>query len=351
MSRLFSFLKRERIYILLLVFVSILTVMIMVTPSDKAGTSAGDRAKPAAVRAGENIPGEVLTVERVLAKDKHLALVFTLIALLVIALFLLGVVLDFLILSSRRAGANRDISAYRGPKASWGLWDVSKTVILYVFFSYLLLIAEASLLRVFPALKDDNFRMILNTSIMDTLIVMLILHFTVIQYKEKIASLGLSLKNFFMNVYYGVVAYIALLPVLIGIIAIMAVVMSLIGYYPQKQPVVDLFLREKNAPFLLYTSLFASVAGPVIEEIFFRGFLYNAVKKNTGIFWATLITAVGFALLHAHPAGFLPILALGILLARLYERTGTIVSSVTVHVIHNMGMVLLVFLVKQLGVY
>jgi membrane protease YdiL (CAAX protease family) len=40
---------------------------------------------------------------------------------------------------------------------------------------------------------------------------------------------------------------------------------------------------------------------------------------------------------------------LGLLLTYLYERTGTLVSSITVHIIHNLSMVFLVFLVKQAG--
>ena len=41
-----------------------------------------------------------------------------------------------------------------------------------------------------------------------------------------------------------------------------------------------------------------------------------------------------------------PGMVLGILLAFLYERTGTLVAPVTVHIMHNFGMVLLVFLTK-----
>jgi membrane protease YdiL (CAAX protease family) len=186
---------------------------------------------------------------------------------------------------------------------------------------------------------------------MDILVVVFMIYFTVVQYKESLASLGLSVKNFLRNVWYGVVAYVALIPILIGIIAMISVVINVIKYVPPKQPVVELFLKERNAPFLLYTSLFAAIAGPVIEELFFRGFVYNAIKKYIGIFWATLLTAAMFAGLHTHLVGFLPILALGILLAYLYEKTGTLISSITVHMIHNFGMVLLVFLVKQLGVY
>ena len=62
------------------------------------------------------------------------------------------------------------------------------------------------------------------------------------------------------------------------------------------------------------------------------------------------VTAGLFAALHAHIVGFFPIMVLGMLLAYIYEKTGTLVSSVTVHMIHNLSMVFLVFLVKQIGI-
>jgi membrane protease YdiL (CAAX protease family) len=351
MNKFSAFFKRERLYILLLVFVTIVTALILFTPSDQAKHSANATAKSISVTAGGKTSGDREAVERALAKNKYLAFTLTLISLLVIALFLLGIVIDALLLSSRSTGNRADISTYKIRKASWGIWDVFKVVILYFFFVYILLFSEASLARVFHTLKDDNFRMILNTSIMDILGIAFILNFVVVRYKAGLISLGLSAKNFFRNVYYGIVAYVALIPVLIGIISVIAIVISLTKYSPAKQPVVELFFKERDVSFLLYTSLFAAVAGPIVEEIFFRGFLYNAIKKYIGIFWATFISAGAFALLHAHLVGFLPILALGILLAYLYEKTGTLVSSITVHMIHNIGMVLLVFLVKQLGVY
>lgn len=351
MNKLSGFFKRERLYILLFIFVAIVTALILSTPSDRAEPSVKDTAKPVSAMAHGKALSDREAVEKVLAGNKHLAFILSLISLLVIALFLLGVIIDVLLLTSRSPGNGIDISTYKLRKASWGIWDVLKVIILYLFFVYMLLFSEASMARVFHTLKDDNFRMVLNTSIMDILSIVFILYFVVVQYKAGLVSLGLSVKNFFKNVYYGIVAYIALIPVLIGIISVIALIISLTKYSPEKQAVVDLFLKEKDVSFLLYTSLFAAIAGPIVEEIFFRGFLYGAIKKYIGIFWATLLSAACFAFLHAHLVGFLPILALGILLAHLYERTGTLVSSVTVHMIHNVGMVLLVFLVKQIGVY
>jgi membrane protease YdiL (CAAX protease family) len=54
-----------------------------------------------------------------------------------------------------------------------------------------------------------------------------------------------------------------------------------------------------------------------------------------------------FAALHSNVVGFLPIMVIGITLTYLYERTGTLVSSITLHIIHNLNMVFLVFMVKQ----
>jgi membrane protease YdiL (CAAX protease family) len=137
--------------------------------------------------------------------------------------------------------------------------------------------------------------------------------------------------------------------VLAVILAVTAIVINITKYIPAKQPVVELLLKEKGPAFLAYSSLFAAIAGPVIEELFFRGFLYGAFKKYIGVFWSMMITAAIFAALHAHIVGFVPIMALGVLLAYLYEKTGTLVSSMTVHIVHNLSMLFLVFLVKQIG--
>lgn len=228
--------------------------------------------------------------------------------------------------------------------------DVAKVVLLFLFFGYILIISEAFLSTVFPLLRAENFRMILNSSILDITAVVLIIYFSSVLHREKLEKLGINFRNFARNVFYGVVGYIALIPVLIGILIIIAVAINMLKYVPEKQPVVELFLKEKDATFLAYTSLFAAIVGPVIEELFFRGFMYGALKKYVGVFWSMLLTAAIFAALHTHIVGFFPIMALGILLAYLYEKTGTLVSSITVHITHNLCMVFLVFLVKQIGV-
>ena len=358
MNRLMEFIRRERLYLLLLTFIILVNVITMMPSREGAGTARGktvvETAKaPAAKSQAETKLAEAsrrAALEKLLSEKRGLTLIFGLTSLLIIAAFLLGLVIDIVLAASAISGKKIDISTYRPPAANWNTWDVAKVVILFIFFGYIIIMIESVMTRVFPVIKDNNFRMILNSSALDAIAVILILYFAIGERKEKLVALGISFKNFAKNVLYGVISYIALIPVLIAVLAAIALFVNMIHYVPQKQPVVELFLKEKNTSFLLYTSLFAAVLGPIIEELFFRGFMYNAFKKRIGVFAAMLITAAMFAALHAHAVGFLPIMILGMLLAYLYEKTGTLVSSITVHAIHNLSMVFMVFLVKQLGV-
>ncbi len=74
-----------------------------------------------------------------------------------------------------------------------------------------------------------------------------------------------------------------------------------------------------------------AVVAPIGEEVFFRGFVFNALRHRLSFVSAVWISAVLFALLHASVKNFLPILVIGVLLARLYARTGSLWSSVVMH--------------------
>ena len=348
-----NFLKRERLYLFVLAFVLVFNLIILFNAgqgSKGAGPSAAGKTAVEKSRTYESvINSRRAEMEELLRRDRGMALLFSLVSLLLVAIIGLGMALD-IILARPVFNGSLNIRTLSPPPVKWGLWDVCKVAILFLFFGYIIIISEASLSRVFPVFRADHFRMMVNSSILDLLAVVFIFYFTLIRHKEGLSALGISSRNFFKNMFYGAAGYVALVPVLALILLITAGVLSVFKHVPQRQLVEELFLKEKDAAFLAYSSFFAVVIGPVVEEIFFRGFFYGALKKHTGIFWAMAITASVFALLHAHAVGFVPIMALGMLLAYLYEKTGSLVSSVTAHIIHNLGMVLLVFMVKQSGV-
>ena len=346
MNKMMQFIRKERLYFLVLIFVLAFNVAISLHNDSGARTKSSKSVRAVTSEDREAMRHEM---EKLLRKNETLFILFSLTSLLVIAMMLLGATIDFIIAPMLLSG-KFDIRSLSPPRAKWNMWDVCKVAILFLFFGYIIILSEASLSRFFHIFRADNFRIMINSSILDTLAVVFILYFTVNQYKEDLTALGISLKNFLKNIFYGIVGYIALVPVLILILIVTAIIINVTKYVPPRQPVVELFLKEKGLAFLTYSGLFAAIVGPIIEELFFRGFMYGALKKHIGIFWSMMATAAVFAALHAHLVGFIPIMALGILLAYLYEKTGTLVSSITVHMIHNLSMVLLVFLVKQAGI-
>ncbi|MFA5146167.1 MAG: CPBP family intramembrane glutamic endopeptidase [Candidatus Omnitrophota bacterium] len=346
MSKLLNFIQKDRLYILLVTFIIVFNIALFT--SDEA-LDAGKMISKS--EWNEDPVAQRIEMEKKLAENRPLALVLGLASLLIFAVLLLGIATDWIFVSSLISGRMPDITTHRHETKGigWDPADVARVAILFLFFGYMAVIIESFLADIFPALKNDNFRMMLNSAVLDTLTVVFILYFTVTKYKEKLISLGLSVKNLARNIFYGIVCYIAIMPVLIAVLAVILFFIRLTGYVPEKQPVVELFLKEQNQAFLLFTSIFAAVIGPIIEELFFRGFMYSAVRKYIGVFWAALITSALFAVLHTNVVGFLPIMVLGIALAYMYERTGTLVSSITVHMIHNLSMVFFVFILKQLS--
>lgn len=352
MKKFAAFLRKERLYILLLIFVIEVNVIVLLH-------DAGDNAKAAKtvkVSASQMMELQKTTkmkeakVEKILEDNKSLRALFTIASLIILLVLFLGLSIDLILLVMRLAKKKISILTHRLPKAKWSLWDVCRVVILFAFFGYMLVLIESALVKTFPIVKNDNFRMVINSSILDTLVVVFILYFTVRKYKTKLIALGISSKNISRNIFYGIIGYIAVAPILLTTLIVISVVMNFMHYAPKEQAVVRLFMKEEDGGFLLYTVIFASLIGPIIEELFFRGFMYNALKKYIGIFWAAVGTASIFAMLHTYAVGFIPILLLGLLLAYLYEKTGTLVAPMTVHMIHNTSMVLLVLLVKQIRI-
>lgn len=358
MSTSGSFIRRERLYILLLIFVILFNAAIIAPLAGKhaarrtAGPSAAVVENGVVQKANEDASLKEEELRAKLEANKPLAQAVNLTTLLVLAALFLGLFIDISLVIMKSEDKAFEISRAvpdQGP-VPWNLWDVTKVVVLFLFFGYMLIMIESFLVSIFPLFKSSNFRMMLNSSILDILAVVFIIDIAARHYRERISVLGLSAKNFLRNVFYGIAGYLAAIPVLMLTLVITAIVIAIFKYTPEKQAVVQLFIKEENVPFLAYTSFFAAVAGPMIEELFFRGFLYGALKKYIGIAGAMAATGALFAGLHAHPVGFIPIMMIGMLLAYLYEKTGTLVASVTAHMIHNASMVGFVFLLKQLGV-
>ena len=79
------------------------------------------------------------------------------------------------------------------------------------------------------------------------------------------------------------------------------------------------------------------VAAPISEEVCFRGMLFGGLRKSLPRLAAALISGLIFGGLHAVTgvSAVPPLIVFGFLLALLYEKTGSIVPGILLHVLNN----------------
>ena len=110
------------------------------------------------------------------------------------------------------------------------------------------------------------------------------------------------------------------------------------------QPIAEVFGSARGLRGIILSFFVASLAAPVSEEIYFRGFFYPALRKITGRVPALLLASSFFGLLHFDLIRFIPITLTGIWLTLLYERTGSLYASIIAHSTWNTLMTLLIIL-------
>ena len=119
---------------------------------------------------------------------------------------------------------------------------------------------------------------------------------------------------------------------------------------PKDTPFEHLFERPRDAYLL---SIIAVTIGPLMEELFFRGFLYPVVARRLGVMWGILLTALPFGIIHLPQYGYawgvaLVIVLVGVACGAVRAMTKSVGASFLVHVGYN-GMQMLIAVVATRG--
>ena len=79
------------------------------------------------------------------------------------------------------------------------------------------------------------------------------------------------------------------------------------------------------------------IAAPVSEEVCFRGMLFGGLREKLPRLGAALLSGLIFGGLHALTgvSAVPPLIVFGFLLALLYEKTGSIVPGILLHMLNN----------------
>ena len=79
------------------------------------------------------------------------------------------------------------------------------------------------------------------------------------------------------------------------------------------------------------------IAAPISEEVCFRGLLYGGLRRRLPRVAAALLVGVIFGALHATTgvSAVPPLIAFGFVFCLLYEKTGSIVPGIILHMLNN----------------
>jgi CAAX protease family protein len=120
---------------------------------------------------------------------------------------------------------------------------------------------------------------------------------------------------------------------LVGYFVIAAVYTALAN--PPQDDLPQQLGADQSTTLAIITGIFVIGVAPPVEEFFFRGFLYQALRNRIGVWGGALTSGVIFGAIHFKPEFFVPLAMLGVILALLFERTNSLWPCIAVHAFNN----------------
>lgn len=157
--------------------------------------------------------------------------------------------------------------------------------------------------------------------------------FVISKYSADPSDFGFHKVKIHKVIGWTVLAYIAYFV----IATLLALIFQLYGVevpgYEAQESYVPFFGQDILGLVVAFT--FISFVAPVIEEVFFRGFIYRVFTKTWPVWMGSLLTAALFAVIHFQPESFFPLMFLGLILNFLYQKTNSIWTPIVFHAVNN----------------
>jgi membrane protease YdiL (CAAX protease family) len=155
-----------------------------------------------------------------------------------------------------------------------------------------------------------------------------------------LASLGLRRHQGPSPILLGPCAWLACLPIFIGIVLANQWLQGALGNEADMQRYLRLFQDDDQARGSPLVWTLMVLVLPIYEELLFRGALYGGLRRMFHPALAVVIAGLLFGLAHGEfSVALLPTSMLGMMLCVLYERTSSLATPIMFHAAQN-GLVL-----------
>lgn len=104
--------------------------------------------------------------------------------------------------------------------------------------------------------------------------------------------------------------------------------------FGEGRSILPLFGQDKSTPLVLILAVLC--IAPIVEEMFFRGFLFRTLLKKSSYLIASIVTAFVFATIHLDFGAFIPRFILGFILNQIvWENNRSIIPAIMFHMMNN----------------
>ena len=149
------------------------------------------------------------------------------------------------------------------------------------------------------------------------------------------------------DVGLGIAAYVMTAWMLIVAILVNTRIVEFFGQKPDQHDLVRIIAERPDPAVLFVIGLSATLGAAFFEELFFRGMLYNVLRRHLGGVAGALAAGFLFSIAHGIWAQVLGLWFLGMVMTWLYDRTGRLIASMTFHFMNNFVALLAMILSSQ----
>lgn len=228
-------------------------------------------------------------------------------------------------------------------RVPWGLADMAKAIGLVILGVIAITVPAAIVASIVAGDADIDedagaLAVILAAGLgLEIIILLSAVRFSVRKYRLPWADLGLR-KPEKGGWWLAPVLAIALALAALTVVLIFVVIIDAAGADADSNVPEETF--DKLAPVVLLAILSLAFA-PIMEELFFRGFIFGGLRGRWGTGWAALASGLLFGLAHLGNPGtaytIVPIVAVGALFALGYAYSGSLLAAIGAHFLFNLA--------------
>jgi len=121
-------------------------------------------------------------------------------------------------------------------------------------------------------------------------------------------------------------------------------ILSALKIDTQGDQISEIFSKLDSPIWLFLASV---IIAPLVEEIFFRGFLFQGFRQKYGWVAAIFLSSFFFAAAHLDPVAFIPTFILGCVLAYVFHRSNSLWPGIIFHFLINGSALAALYLITQ----